>query len=187
MQIKNNNSSIGSPKSRLPIKYLSLNHQTPFAVNQTSHAIKNRATIIEESKKVNLTPVLERFKYLTKYFPENVIVMHGNLKNEEKNIVMKNFLENTGLKVMALMEQKMALSNTALAVPHDLENSQILGLAEAILTMFEKLQARHLPLISAFSKFMIRVRLTLVRFIITQAGKPMYKRRLFQKQKRFLN
>ncbi len=49
--------------------------------------------LIEESTKVNLTPVLERFKYITKFFPENVAVMHGNLKNDEKNIVMKNFLE----------------------------------------------------------------------------------------------
>ncbi|MNE61577.1 hypothetical protein D3C80_1568020 [compost metagenome] len=73
---------------------------------------------------------------------------------------MKNFLENTGLKVMALMEQKMALSNTALAVPHDLENSQILGLAEAILTMFEKSQVLLLQLTSAFSRFMIHARST---------------------------
>lgn len=51
MQKKNKISSIGKPKSRIPKRYLSLNHQTPIFVNQASQIINTTATINEPSKK----------------------------------------------------------------------------------------------------------------------------------------
>lgn len=39
MQIKNKISSTGNPNNRQPIKYRSLNHQTPMCVNHASHKI----------------------------------------------------------------------------------------------------------------------------------------------------
>jgi ATP-dependent DNA helicase RecG len=85
--------------------------------------------LIEESKKVKLTPVLERFEYLKNYFPEDVAIMHGNLKNEEKIKVMKDFLDK---------KFSILISTTVIEVGVDnqnantviIENSERFGLAQ---------------------------------------------------------
>jgi ATP-dependent DNA helicase RecG len=85
--------------------------------------------LIEESKKVKLTPVLERFEYLKNYFPEDVAIMHGNLKNEEKMKVMKDFLDK---------KFSILISTTVIEVGVDnqnantiiIENSERFGLAQ---------------------------------------------------------
>ena len=85
--------------------------------------------LIEESAKVNLTPVLERFKYITKFFPENVAVMHGNLKNDEKNIVMKNFLEKKFSILISTTVVEVGVDNPN-ANTIIIENSERFGLAQ---------------------------------------------------------
>lgn len=85
--------------------------------------------LIEESTKVNLTPVLERFKYITKFFPENVEVMHGNLKNDEKNIVMKNFLEKKFSILISTTVVEVGVDNPN-ANTIIIENSERFGLAQ---------------------------------------------------------
>ena len=85
--------------------------------------------LIEESTKVNLTPVLERFKYITKFFPENVAVMHGNLKNDEKNIVMKNFLEKKFSILISTTVVEVGVDNPN-ANTIIIENSERFGLAQ---------------------------------------------------------
>ena len=85
--------------------------------------------LIEESTKVNLTPVLERFKYITKFFPENVSVMHGNLKNDEKNIVMKNFLEKKFSILISTTVVEVGVDNPN-ANTIIIENSERFGLAQ---------------------------------------------------------
>ena len=85
--------------------------------------------LIEESTKVNLTPVLERFKYITKFFPENVTVMHGNLKNDEKNIVMKNFLEKKFSILISTTVVEVGVDNPN-ANTIIIENSERFGLAQ---------------------------------------------------------
>ena len=85
--------------------------------------------LIEESTKVNLTPVLERFKYITKFFPENIAVMHGNLKNDEKNIVMKNFLEKKFSILISTTVVKVGVDNPN-ANTIIIENSERFGLAQ---------------------------------------------------------
>ena len=85
--------------------------------------------LIEESTKVNLTPVLERFKYITKFFPENVAVMHGNLKNDEKNIVMKRFLEKKFSILISTTVVEVGVDNPN-ANTIIIENSERFGLAQ---------------------------------------------------------
>ncbi|CAO6131374.1 RecG RecG-like helicase [Candidatus Pelagibacterales bacterium] len=85
--------------------------------------------LIEESTKVNLTPVLERFKYITKFFPENIAVMHGNLKNDEKNIVMKNFLEKKFSILISTTVVEVGVDNPN-ANTIIIENSERFGLAQ---------------------------------------------------------
>ena len=85
--------------------------------------------LIEESAKVNLTPVLERFKYITKFFPENVAVMHGNLKNDEKNIVMKSFLEKKFSILISTTVVEVGVDNPN-ANTIIIENSERFGLAQ---------------------------------------------------------
>ena len=110
-------------------------NKIPDLINLIKKKIESKQQIywicplIEESKKVNLTPVLERFKYLTKYFPENVIVMHENLKNEEKNIVMKNFLEKKFSILISTTVVEVGVDNPN-ANMIIIENSERFGLAQ---------------------------------------------------------
>lgn len=110
-------------------------NKIPDLINLIKKKIESKQQIywicplIEESKKVNLTPVLERFKYLTKYFPENVIIMHGNLKNEEKNIVMKNFLEKKFSILISTTVVEVGVDNPN-ANMIIIENSERFGLAQ---------------------------------------------------------
>jgi len=110
-------------------------NKIPDLINLIKKKIESKQQIywicplIEESKKVNLTPVLERFKYLTKYFPENVIVMHGNLKNDEKNIVMKNFLEKRFSILISTTVVEVGVDNPN-ANTIVIENSERFGLAQ---------------------------------------------------------
>ncbi|WP_099340338.1 ATP-dependent DNA helicase RecG [Candidatus Fonsibacter ubiquis] len=85
--------------------------------------------LIEESTKVNLTPVLERFKFITKFFPENAAVMHGNLKNDEKNIVMKNFLKKKFSILISTTVVEVGVDNPN-ANTIIIENSERFGLAQ---------------------------------------------------------
>lgn len=85
--------------------------------------------LIEESKKVKLTPVIERFEYLKKYFPENISVMHGNLKNEEKIKVMKEFLDQKFSILISTTVVEVGVDNQN-ANTIIIENSERFGLAQ---------------------------------------------------------
>jgi ATP-dependent DNA helicase RecG len=110
-------------------------NKIPYLINLVKKKIESKQQIywicplIEESKKINLTPVLERFKYLTKYFPESVIVMHGNLKNNEKNIVMKNFLKKKFSILISTTVVEVGVDNPN-ANTIIIENSERFGLAQ---------------------------------------------------------
>jgi ATP-dependent DNA helicase RecG len=110
-------------------------NKIPDLINFIKKKIENKQQIywvcplIEESKKVKLTPVVERFEYLKKYFPENIGIMHGNLKNNEKNKVMKDFLDS---------KFSILISTTVIEVGVDnqnantiiIENSERFGLSQ---------------------------------------------------------
>ena len=85
--------------------------------------------LIEESKKIKLTPVVERYEFLKNYFPDNTGFIHGNLKNEDKNKIMSDFLN----KKFSLL-----ISTTVIEVGVDnqnantivIENAERFGLAQ---------------------------------------------------------
>ena len=104
-------------------------------INLIKKKIENKQQIywvcplIEESKKVKLTPVVERFEYLKKYFPENIGIMHGNLKNDEKNIVMKDFLDKKFSILISTTVVEVGVDNQN-ANTIIIENSERFGLAQ---------------------------------------------------------
>jgi ATP-dependent DNA helicase RecG len=107
----------------------------PDLINLIKNKIENKQQVywicplIEESQKVKLTPVLERFEYLKKYFPENVAVMHGNLKNEEKIKVMKDFLDKQFSILISTTVVEVGVDNQN-ANTIIIENSERFGLAQ---------------------------------------------------------
>jgi ATP-dependent DNA helicase RecG len=104
-------------------------------INLIKKKIENKQQIywvcplIEESKKVKLTPVVERFEYLKKYFPENIGIMHGNLKNDEKNLVMKEFLDKKFSILISTTVVEVGVDNQN-ANTIIIENSERFGLAQ---------------------------------------------------------
>jgi ATP-dependent DNA helicase RecG len=104
-------------------------------INLIKNKIQNNQQIywicplIEESQKVKLTPVIERFDYLKKYFPENVAVMHGNLKNEEKVKIMKDFLDKKFSILISTTVVEVGVDNQN-ANTIIIENSERFGLAQ---------------------------------------------------------
>lgn len=50
--------------------------------------------LIEESETLNLTPAITRFNELKKYFGEKIALIHGQIKNEEKERIMNAFYHN---------------------------------------------------------------------------------------------
>jgi len=107
----------------------------PDLINLIKNKIESKQQVywicplIEESKKVKLTPVLERFEYLKKYFPENVAVMHGNLKNDEKINVMKDFLDKKFSILISTTVVEVGVDNQN-ANTIIIENSERFGLAQ---------------------------------------------------------
>ena len=110
-------------------------NKIPELINLIKKKIENKQQIywvcplIEESKKVKLTPVVERFEYLKKYFPENIGIMHGNLKNDEKNIVMKDFLDKKFSILISTTVVEVGVDNQN-ANTIIIENSERFGLAQ---------------------------------------------------------
>jgi ATP-dependent DNA helicase RecG len=110
-------------------------NKIPDLINLIKKKIENKQQIywvcplIEESKKVKLTAVVERFEYLKKYFPENIGIMHGNLKNDEKNIVMKDFLDKKFSILISTTVVEVGVDNQN-ANTIIIENSERFGLAQ---------------------------------------------------------
>jgi ATP-dependent DNA helicase RecG len=110
-------------------------NKIPDLINLIKKKIENKQQIywvcplIEESKKIKLTPVVERFEYLKKYFPENIGIMHGNLKNDEKNTVMKDFLDKKFLILISTTVVEVGVDNQN-ANTIIIENSERFGLAQ---------------------------------------------------------
>ena len=50
--------------------------------------------LIDESKKIDHTSAIKKSEYLKKLFPNQVFLLHGKTTNEEKEIILNNFLKN---------------------------------------------------------------------------------------------
>ena len=85
--------------------------------------------LIEESDVAKGTSISERHKYLCKYFKsEDIEVMHGKLKEKEKEECMQNFLSGTAKVLLAttVVEVGVNVPDATIIV---IENAETFGLA----------------------------------------------------------
>jgi len=73
--------------------------------------------LIDESKKLDYEAAVKKFEYLNKIFTGRVGLIHGSLKNEEKEAVLKNFLYK---KIQILV------STTVIEVGIDFPNANVI-------------------------------------------------------------
>ena len=85
--------------------------------------------LIEESKKIDHTSAVKKYEYLKKIFPNQVSLLHGKTNVNEKELILKKFLNN---------EFKILVSTTVIEVGIDfpnattiiIENSNKFGLSQ---------------------------------------------------------
>ena len=70
--------------------------------------------LIDESKKIDHQSVIKKYEYLNKFFPKMVGLMHGKIDKDEKENILKNFLDK---KFMILV------STTVIEVGIDFPNA----------------------------------------------------------------
>ena len=73
--------------------------------------------LIDESKKLDYEAAVKKFEYLNKIFTGKVGLIHGSLKNEQKETVLKNFLDK---KIQILV------STTIIEVGIDFPNANVI-------------------------------------------------------------
>lgn len=73
--------------------------------------------LIEESKKLDYEAAVNKFEYLNEFFTGKVGLIHGSLKNEQREIVLKNFLDK---KIQILV------STTVIEVGIDFPNANVI-------------------------------------------------------------
>ncbi len=73
--------------------------------------------LIDVSKKLDYEAAVQKFEYLNKVFTGKVGLIHGSLKNEQKEIVLKNFLDK---KIQILV------STTVIEVGIDFPNANVI-------------------------------------------------------------
>ncbi len=81
--------------------------------------------LIEESEKLDYKNLLTAFEYLDQYFSNHgfvVSMLHGRMKNEEKNKQMKSFLNN---------KSQILVSTTVIEVGLDVKNASVMLIENA--------------------------------------------------------
>ena len=73
--------------------------------------------IIEESKKLNYSSAVSKYKFINSIFPNKVGLIHGNLNKNERNKVLEDF-ENKKFKIL--------VSTTVIEVGIDFPNANII-------------------------------------------------------------
>ena len=73
--------------------------------------------LIEESKKVDYSAAVKQYKFLSKIFPNKVGLIHGNMDKDEKDLVLKSFLNK---------EFDILVSTTVIEVGVDFPNANII-------------------------------------------------------------
>ena len=85
--------------------------------------------LIEESKKLDYTAAVNKYNFLSKKFNEKVGLIHGSLDKDEKNDVLKKFL-NKSIKILVsttVIEVGIDFPNANLII---IENSNKFGLSQ---------------------------------------------------------
>ncbi|MBD1140688.1 ATP-dependent DNA helicase RecG [Pelagibacterales bacterium SAG-MED39] len=117
------------PKSRKPIKtYSKLENK----IDEVIKFIKNEihlnnqifwvCPLIEESKKLDHSSAVKKFEYLNNLFPNQVKLLHGKTDTEEKDLILKKFLNN---------EFKILVSTTVIEVGIDFPNANVIIIENA--------------------------------------------------------
>ena len=78
--------------------------------------------LIEESKKLDHSSAVEKFQYLNKLFPNQVLLLHGKTDIEDKEKILNNFLEN---------RYKILVSTTIIEVGIDFPNATVIVIENA--------------------------------------------------------
>ena len=117
------------PKNRKPIKTYS---KLEVKIEDVLKFIKKEINLnnqifwvcplIEESKKLDHSSAVKKFKYLEKKFPKQVCLLHGKTDLEEKNIILNNFLQN---------KFKILVSTTIIEVGIDFPNANVIVIENA--------------------------------------------------------
>lgn len=78
--------------------------------------------LIEESKKLDHSSAIKKFEYLKKIFPNDVLMLHGKTDVDEKDEILKNFLNN---------KFKILVSTTIIEVGIDFPNATVIVIENA--------------------------------------------------------
>ncbi len=117
------------PKNRKPIKTYS---KLEVKIEDVLKFIKKEINIgnqifwvcplIEESKKLDHSSAVKKYKYLESKFPNQVSLLHGKTDEDEKNEILKNFLNN---------KFKILVSTTIIEVGIDFPNANTIIIENA--------------------------------------------------------
>jgi len=117
------------PKNRKEVKtYSKLESKIDDVINFVKKEIKEGNQIfwvcplIEESKKVDHQSSVSKYKYLNKIFPNNVVLLHGKIENEEKEEILSKFLNK---------EYSILVSTTIIEVGIDFPNANVIIIENA--------------------------------------------------------
>ncbi len=117
------------PKSRKPIKtYSKIENKIDDVIKFIKNEIKNGNQIfwvcplIEESKKIDHASSVKKFDYLSKIFPNQVLLLHGKTEPELKEKILNNFLDN---------KFKILVSTTIIEVGIDFPNANVIIIENA--------------------------------------------------------
>ncbi len=119
----------GKPKSRKPIKtYSKLESKIDDVLKFIKKEINSGNQIfwvcplIEESKKLDHTSAVNKFKFLKKLFPNQVLLLHGKTEINEKEKILSNFQKN---------KFQILVSTTIIEVGIDFPNANVIIIENA--------------------------------------------------------
>ncbi len=117
------------PKNRKKIvTYSKLEDKISEIIRFVKKEISNKNQIfwvcplIEESKKVEQQSVVNKFKYLEKYFKNRIGLIHGSLEKDERNKILNNFLDR---------KLDILVSTTVIEVGIDFPNANVIVIENA--------------------------------------------------------
>ncbi len=117
------------PKNRKKIvTYSKLEDKISEIIRFVKKEISNKNQIfwvcplIEESKKVEHQSVVNKFKYLEKYFKNRIGLIHGSLDKDERNKILNNFLDR---------KLDILVSTTVIEVGIDFPNANVIVIENA--------------------------------------------------------
>ena len=76
----------------------------------------------KQSKKINHTSAIAKFEFLTKIFPKKVALLHGKTNQDEKDLILNNFLKRN---------YDILVSTTIIEVGIDFPNANIIIIEDA--------------------------------------------------------